>query len=110
MLQDDVGVYENVDMRWCCYWLLCWYEKMLLLMIMSLRWDEVDVKNDIEMRWYWCWEWHRDEMMLMLIMTLRWNVVDVENVIVMMYDVYVHGGAVTMMDIPSGGIKVVKEF
>jgi len=49
-------------------------------------------------------------MRLMLIMTLRWDVVDVENVIVMMYAVYVHGGAVTMMDIPDGGNRVVKEF
>ena len=22
---DDVGVYDNIDMRWCCYWWLCWY-------------------------------------------------------------------------------------
>ena len=50
-------------------------------LIMSLRWDDVDVENDIEMRWYWCREWHWDEMMLMLIMTLRWDVVDVENFI-----------------------------
>jgi len=46
---------------------------------MSLRWNDVDVENDIE-------------MMLMLIMTLRWDVVDVENVIVIMYVVYVHRG------------------
>jgi len=45
-----------------------------------------------------------------LMMTLSWDVVDVENVIVMMYIVYVHGGVVTMMDISSGGNKVVKEF
>ena len=35
---------------------------------------------------------------------------DVENVIVMMYVVHVHGGAVTLLDIPGGGNKVVKEF
>ena len=34
----------------------------------------------------------------------------VENVIVMMYVVHVHGGAVTLLDIPGGGNKVVKEF
>ena len=37
-------------------------------------------------------------------------VVDVENVLVMMYVVYVHWGAVTMMDIPGGRNRVVKEF
>ena len=64
----------------------------MLLLVIMLRWDDVDVENDIEMKWYWCWEWHRDEMMWIMIMTLRWWVVDVENVIVMMCDVYVHGG------------------
>ena len=83
---------------------------MMLMLIMSSRWDDVDVKNDIEMRWCWCWLWNWDEMMLMLIMTLRWYVVDVDNVIVMMYAVYVHGGALTKLDIPGGGNKVAKEF
>jgi len=46
---------------------------------MSLRWDDVDVENDIE-------------MILLLIMTLRWDVVGVENAIMMMHVVYVHGG------------------
>jgi len=27
-----------------------------------------------------------------------------------MYAVYVHGGAVTLLDIPSGGNRVVKKF
>ena len=54
------------------------------------------------------WKWYWDEMMLMLTMTLRWDLVDVENVIAMMYDVYVHGGAVIMMDIPSEENIVVK--
>jgi len=53
---------------------------------MTLRWKDVDVDNDIEMRC--CY---------------------VQNVIVMVYVVYVHGGAVTMMDISSGGNTVVKE-
>ena len=48
--------------------------------------------------------------MLMLIMTLRWDVVDVENVIMMMCDVYVHGGAMIILDIPSGRNRVVREF
>ena len=61
MIWDYVGVYDNIDMRWCCYWWLCWYEIMFLLMIMliwddvvvvlmSLGWNDVDVENDIEMR------------------------------------------------------------
>ena len=46
-------------------------------------------------------------MMPMLAMILRLNIVDVENVIVMcMY----MGDAVAMMDIPSGGNRMVKEF
>jgi len=49
-------------------------------------------------------------MMFMLILTLRWDVVDVENVIVIMSDVYVHGGAVTMMDILRGEIEWLKSF
>jgi len=44
-------------------------------------------------------------MMLMLIMTLRYD-----DVIVMMNVVYVHGGAMTMMDILAGRNRVVKEF
>ena len=48
----------------------------MMMLRMMLRWDDVDVKNDIEMR---CWEWYCDEMMLMLRMTLRWDNVDVDN-------------------------------
>ena len=81
---------------------------MLLLSIMSLRLDDVDVDNVIEMKWCWRWKWHWDEMMLMLIMTLGWDVVDVENVIVMMYVVYVHGGVVTKLDILGGGNREKK--
>ena len=39
-IRDDVVVYDNIDMRWCCYWWLCWYEMMLLSMIM-LIWEDV---------------------------------------------------------------------
>ena len=46
----------------------------------------------------------------MLIMTLRWDVDDVENAIVIMYVVYVHGGGVTLLDIPGGRNIVVKEY
>ena len=59
------------DYWWPCYWWSCWYEMMLLLLIMSLRWDDVDFNNVIE-------------MMFMLIMSLTWNDVDVDNVIEMM--------------------------
>ena len=24
MIGGDVGVYDNIDMRWCCYWWLCY--------------------------------------------------------------------------------------
>jgi len=47
-------------------------------------------------------------MMLMMMMALRRDVVDVENVIVMMC-MYM-GDAVTMIDIPGGGNRVVKGF
>ena len=46
----------------------------------------------------------------MMIMTLRWDHVDVDDVIMMMYVVYVDGGAMTKLDVPGGGNKVVKEF
>ena len=48
----------------------------------------------------------------MLIMILRWDDVDVDvdDVIVTMYVVFVHGGAVTMLDIPGGENRVFKEF
>ena len=85
--RDDVGVYDNIDMKWCCYWWLCWYEIMLLLLIMSLRWDDIDVENDIEMRYCWCWK-----------------------VIVMMCDVCVHGGCSDHDEYPWYGNKVVKNF
>ena len=43
-------------------------------------------------------------------MILRWDDVGVDDVIVMMYVVYVHGGAMAMLDIPGGGNRVFKEF
>ena len=89
-MKNDIVIEGDIDNNWY---------KMMLVFTIMLIWDDVVidhvvvvVENDIEMIWYWCWEWHWDEMMLMLIMTLRWYVVDVENVIVMMCDVYVHGG------------------
>jgi len=46
----------------------------------------------------------------MLMIMLIWDDVDVDDVIVMMCVVYVHGGAVTMMDIHGGGIEWLKSF
>ena len=94
---------------------------MILLLMIFLIWDYVVVDNVIEMRWCWCREWHWDEMILMLRMTLRWDDVNVDNdiemsccwcwnAIVMMCDVYVHRGVVTMLDIPGGRNRVIKEF
>jgi len=56
-------------------------------MLITKRWDDVDVydnndmrwDDDIEKRWYWCWEYHWKEMMLMLLMILRWDDVDDDN-------------------------------
>ena len=58
LIWGDVVIGDNINMR------------MMLMLVTSLRWDDVDVENDIE-------------MMLMLIMTLSWDVVDVENAIVL---------------------------
>ena len=49
-------------------------------------------------------EYHWDEMIL------RWDDVDVDDVIMIMYAVYVYGGAVTKLDVLGGRNKVVKEF
>jgi len=82
---------------------------MMLTLMMILRWDNVNVGDNVNMRW--CWWWYWDETMLILIMTLEWDDVDVDDVIVMMYVVYTHEGcAVTIMDIPRGGNRVVREF
>ena len=51
MIWYDVDVYENVDARGCWYW--CWeyhWDEMVLMLMMILRWDDVDDDNDIEMR------------------------------------------------------------
>ena len=82
---DNVGIYDNIDMRWYYYWWQYWYEMMLLLLIISLRWDDVVVDNDIEMRCCWCWN------------VVGWC----------MLCMYM-GGAMAMMDISSRGNRVVK--
>ena len=48
-----------------------------MFMIM-LIWDDVDIYDNVDMRWCWCWWWYWYEMMLMLMMILRWNDVDDE--------------------------------
>ena len=63
---------------------------MMLMLRISLRWDDVDVDDDIE-------------MMLMILMILRWDDVDVDDVIVMMYVVYVHGGCNDQVGCPWWG-------
>ena len=60
---------------------------MLMFIIMLIR-DDVDVNDDIEMRLCWFWWCHYDGCMLSMYMR----------------------DAVTMLDIPGGGNKVVKEF
>ena len=49
-------------------------------------------------------------MMLMSKITLRWDDVNDNNDIKVMYVGYVHGGAMTIMDIPGGRNIVIKEF
>ena len=72
---------------------------MMLMLRMILRWDDIDVENDIEMRHCGCWYWHWDEMLMMLKMHC-------DDVMLCMY----MGGAMTLLDILGGGNKVVKEF
>jgi len=33
-----------------------------MMLRMTLRWDNVDVDNDIEMRCCWCWKYHCDDV------------------------------------------------
>ena len=75
----------------CEMWLL-----MMLMLMIILIWDDINVDDNVDMRWCGCWCWweYWYKMMLMLIMTLRWNDVDVDDVIMMMYVVYVHEGFV----------------
>ena len=91
-----------IDVRWCCHWWLCWYELMLLLKIMliwyddvvvvdnviEMIWGNVDADNDIEMRCWWCWKCHYNDVCCVR----TWR------------------GLVTLLDIPGGGNRVVKEF
>ena len=86
LIWNDVVIDDYVNMSWCYYWLF------------MLIWDDVVVvDNVIEMRWCWCWEWYWDEMLMML----KIHCDDV---------VYVHGGALTLLDVLGGENKVVKKF
>ena len=56
----DVVNKDHVNMNWCYCWWLCEYEMRLLLLITSLRQDDIYVENDMEME---CWlmleiHWH----------------------------------------------------
>ena len=83
---------DDIEMRWwwCCWWYWnemmlmlmktlgwnnCWcgwwhWDEMILMLMITLRWDDVDVDvdDDIEMRWCWCWQCHWDECMLFMYM------------------------------------------
>jgi len=39
---------------------------------------DINVDDNVNMRWCWCWWGYWDEMMLMLIRILRWDDVDVD--------------------------------
>jgi len=53
LIWDVVVVVDNViEMRWSWCWEWYWDEKMLMLR-MTLRWDNVKVDNDIEIK---CWK------------------------------------------------------
>ena len=80
LIWDNVVSDYQVNMNWCYYWLLRWYGIRLLLLIMSLRWDDVYVENDIEMKCWWCWK-----------------------CIEMMHVVYVHGGCIDLVGCPWWG-------
>jgi len=78
MIAYDVD--DGIEMRWCWCWWLHWDEMMLMLM-MILRWDDIDVNDDIEMNdvgvdddieigWCWCWWCRWDECMLCMYMGL----------------------------------------
>ena len=75
----------------------------MLMLIMTLKWDDVDVDvdddDDIEMGWCWCWWRYWDEMMLMLMMSSWW-----------MYVVYVHGGCSDLLDILGKGRGSLRIF
>ena len=75
-------------MNGCYYWWLCWYGMRLLFFIMPLRWDDVYVENDVEMKCWWCWK-----------------------CVEMMHVVYVHGGVHWPCRMSLvGENKLVKEF
>ena len=88
LIWDDVVNKDHVNMNWCYCWWLCEYEmRSLLLLITSLRRDDVYVENDMKME---CW----------LMLEMYWH----------MHVMYVHGG----MHWPcrtthSWGTRVVKE-
>ncbi len=57
LIWDDIVNKDHVNMN-CYYWWICEYEmRLLLLLITSLRWDDIYVVNDMEIRFvHWCWK------------------------------------------------------
>ena len=57
LIWDDIVNKDHVNMN-CYYWWICEYEmRLLLLLITSLRWDDIHVVNDMEIRFvHWCWK------------------------------------------------------
>jgi len=64
---EFISMYMECDFLSCWWWY--WYEMMLMLM-MILRWDDVEVDNDIEMRW--CWWCHCDDVCCVCTYGVQW--------------------------------------
>ena len=71
LIWDDAVNKDHVNMNFCYYWWICEYKMrlLLLLLITSLRRDDIYVENDMEME---CW----------LMLEMHWHV----------HVVYVRGG------------------
>ena len=65
MIWDDVGFYDNIDMKMMLLLMIILIKndvigniidlRMMLLLMIILKWDDIDVGNVIEMRWCWWW-------------------------------------------------------
>jgi len=49
LIKNDVVIGDNIDMRMMLL-MIMWHEVMLLLIII-LKWDDVDVGNDVEINY-----------------------------------------------------------
>ena len=83
-LRHEISMYVFVgcDYWWCCYRWKCWYEMMLLLMIILTK-NDVVIGDNIDMRMMLLLMimWH--EVMLLFMIILKWDDVDDDNVIEM---------------------------